>query len=493
MKAHWPILIVALPLIMSFVTFMTGICYRAAAYHLTVITAAFSTFIAICLFIQVIVEGMTISYHIGGWEPPWGIEYAVDHLNALVLLATSLIGLLTIIHSRKIVAREIGGEKTHIFYALVLLQITGLLGMTVTSDVFNLYVLLEIASFSAYGLIAVGRKGAEFAALRYMIFGTVGAGAYLLGVGYLYILTGSLNMSDLLRLLSNLYGSPTLLAGLLFILLGLAIKMAAFPLHGWLPDAYSQAPASTSTLLAPLFTKVVAYVIIRICFTVFHPSFALHTYPLIPIMGAIVGVGIIVMGVMAIAQSDIRRMLCYIVIAEVGYIILGLAAGNRLGMIGAILHIVYDMFMMALLFNAWATIYEHLKSSHISAWRGISKKYPLEVATFILGGLSVIGIPPFCGFFSKWFIILGLVEGGKWFLLATLLLSTLLAAVCFFRILEQTSLTHGSNTMDDRSEKKTSLSEGVVLASLSAFLIILGAVSGYLVSFIEKIPFLGAL
>lgn len=493
MEAQFPILIVALPLIMSFVTFMVGIFNRRSSYYLTAITVMATTVISFALLAQVMTSGEIIRYHIGGWPPPWGIEYAVDYLNALMLPAISTLGLFSILHSRKSVLREIGEERAYVFYTLLLLQLTGLFGMTITSDVFNLYVLLEIASFSAYGLIAVGRRGAEFAAFRYMIFGTVGAGAYLLGVGYLYMLTGSLNMTDLSRLLVNLYDSPTLMAGFLFIVLGMAVKMALFPLHGWLPDAYSQAPSSASTILAPLFTKVGAYVLIRICFSVFQPSFSLSNYPLFDIIGSIVAVGIFYAGVMAIAQLDVRRMLCYVIVAEVGYIVLGLAAGNKMGFTGAILHLLYDMFMMTLLFTAWASIHEQVRSSRLIDWRGANGKTTLGSAVFILGGLSVIGIPPLCGFFSKWYIILGLVEGKKWFLLTSLLVSSLLNTICFFRVMEQIYLSPTEHSEKQLKGQGIPLFEGFVLASLSVFLVLLGLASNYLISFIEKVPFMGIL
>ena len=200
----------------------------------------------------------------------------VDHLNGLVLVAIAIVSLLAAIYAKTMVDREIPVAKHAPFYALFLLQVTGLFGMTVTGDMFNLYVLLEIASFSAYAMIGMGEGAAPFAAFRYMIFGTLGACAYLLGVGYLYMITGSLNMADLRQILVPLYQSPVLFVGFAFLLVGTAVKMALFPVHTWLPDSYTLAPSSVSVLLAPLFTKVGAYVLIRVLFTVFDPSFSTH-------------------------------------------------------------------------------------------------------------------------------------------------------------------------------------------------------------------------
>jgi len=495
MARHLPILLVAFPLIMSFLTFMVGIFYRRVSYYFAFITMAFCTFAALTITFNISATHKSLRYHIGGWPPPWGIEYAIDELNSFLLPALALIGLLVLLHCRQSVKREIPEDKVHVFYALILLQMTGLFGMTVTSDIFNLYVLLEIASFSAYGLIAAGKRGAEFAAFRYMIFGTIGACAYLLGVGYLYILTGSLNMTDLSQILPRIYGSTTLLAGFTFLVLGLGIKMAFFPLHIWLPDAYSTAPSQVSTLLAPLFTKVSAYVLFRLVLNVFHPFYSLSLYPIFSLLGWIAAGGILYAGVMAIAQSDVRRMLCYILVVEIGYIVFGLSAGNRLGLMGAILHILNDMFMMALLFAAWNSINLLIKSSKIADWHGINKRYPLPIFTFILGGLAVIGIPPFCGFFSKWYLLLGLIKANNFIFAAILLVSSLFTAICFFRIIEAVYLTPGNNHSLLPPSPRTPgyLKEGIVLGLLTFTLIILGLASGYLMEFIEKFSALGTL
>jgi multicomponent Na+:H+ antiporter subunit D len=400
-----------------------------------------------------------------------------------------------VIFAKRTLEQEIPDSKLPQFYTLFLLQVTGLFGITATGDMFNLYVLLEIASFSAYAIIAMGERGADFAAFRYVVFGTIGACTYLLGVGYLYILTGSLNMADLTQLLPQLFYSRPLLIGFSFLLLGVGIKMAIFPLHTWLPDAYTLAPSMVSALLAPLFTKVGGYVIIRIMFTVFDPSFSTEFYPVTEMLGWIAVVGILFASIMALAQSDLKRMLSYVIIAEMGYIIIGIASANRLALTGAILHIVNDMFMMACLFTVAGAIFYQIGTRNIYQFHNLHRTMPITLAVFVIGALSIIGMPPLCGFFSKWYLILGTIQAKKWELLAVLLISSLINAILFFRVIEIAYLEPREVEPEvygpayGRGERiitldRVPLSMLVPMSLIAASLIILGIFSGKIISHI---------
>jgi len=328
----------------------------------------------------------------------------------------------------------------------------GLLGMTVTGDAFNLYVLLEIASLASYALIALGEDGAPLASFNYVIMGTIGACFYLLGVGYLYIVTGSLNMADLSQLLPNLYHSKAVLVAFAFLMVGVAIKMAFFPLHGWLPDAYTHAPSSVSAFVAATMTKVGAYVMIRVMFTIFKPYFSTEMLPATTILGWIAAAAMIYGTVLAIAQKDIKRMLCYIIIAEVGYIVMGVSVGNRMGFTGAVLHIVNDAFMMACLFLVVGAIYYKTGARTIGEYKALFKKMPLTSVSFAIGTLSVIGIPPTCGFFSKWYLVLGAINAQQWLFAAALLVSSLLSAVVFFKVLQNIFFAPSESAHEQGSE-----------------------------------------
>jgi len=343
-----PISIVVVPLISAIFVPLVGWWRKSLCYPLTIVVLSISTLFSAWTLQTVELRG-TIHYHLGSWPPPWGIELVIDHLNAFVALIVSGIGLLVAISSRRSVEKELPTKIVY-FYCLFLLQVTGLLGIVLTGDMFNLYVFLEIASLAGYALIAIGEDGAPFASFNYMIYGTVGACFYLLSVGYLYVVTGSLNMADLSELLPALYQSKVVLMAFAFFVVGVGIKMALFPLHVWLPDAYTYAPSAVSALVAPLVTKVGAYVMIRIIFTVFKPYFSMEVIPATTLLGWVATIAIIFGCILALGQTDLKRMLAYVLIAEVGYIALGVGLANRAGMTGAILHILNDALMMACLF-----------------------------------------------------------------------------------------------------------------------------------------------
>jgi multicomponent Na+:H+ antiporter subunit D len=272
-----PVLIVVIPLLFAIVNPLLGWWKRDLCYFWTLLALTVSAGCSVVTLTQVLENG-TIHYSLGNWAPPYGIEYVIDHLNGIMLILVSISAWLVAIYSKQSVQRETSGKEVY-FYTILLLQVVGFQGIVITGDLFNLYVFLEVSSLTGYALIAVGEKGALLASFRYLIMGTVGACFYLLGVGYLYFVTGSLNIADLAHLLPPLYSSKVVLVAFAFFLVGVAIKMALFPLHVWLPDAHTRAPSTSSALLAPLTTKISIYVLMRIFFAVFEPTFSLKTLP----------------------------------------------------------------------------------------------------------------------------------------------------------------------------------------------------------------------
>jgi len=434
MTQQAPVLIVVIPLICALITPLIGWFKKELCYPWVSFALFLSTICAVSVLMTVITQG-PVHYYLGSWLPPWGIEYVVDHLNALMLVLITGTALLVALYSRRSIELELP-DKIIYFYTVYLLQVTGFLGIVITGDVFNLYVFLEIASLAGYALIAVGEEGAPLASFRYIILGTVGACFYLIGVGYLYMVTGSLNMADLAKILPELYGSKVVLVAFAFFMVGIALKMALFPLHVWLPDAYTKAPSVASALIAPLMTKIAIYVMLRIMFTVFRPYFSFELMPLSNIM-VVTGIAAIIFGaVMALAQVDFKRMLCYIVVAEVGYIVGGVGLANEVAIKGAILHIMNDVVMTLGLFMVAGILTYKMKSHNLKDFKGIFKKMPFTMVALIMVALSVIGVPPTCGFFSKWYLIHGAVINGNWAFVAALLFSSLVNIILFFRIIE---------------------------------------------------------
>lgn len=431
---HLPALQIVLPLLSA--PLCVILRRSSAAYGVALVASWLAFAISILLLDRVLVGG-TISYELGGWAPPWGIEYRVDSVNAYVMLIVAAIGAVVITYAGPSVASEIAEDRRYLFYTSYLLCLSGLLGVTITGDAFNVFVFLEISSLSSYVLISAGRdRLALTAAYRYLIFGTIGATFYLIGIGFLYQVTGTLNMADLAQRLPTVEGTRTVHAAFVFIVIGLAMKAALFPLHIWLPNAYAYAPSVASAFLAATATKVSIYVLLRVYLTIFGADFSFDVmgigYALMPlaVLAMFVGSGV------AIFQPDIKRMLAYSSVAQIGYMILGFSIATGLGVTAGILHLFNHALMKCALFLAMGCVFYRTGSVSIEAMKGMGKRMPWTMGAFVAGGLSIIGVPLTVGFISKWYLILAALERDWWWLAALILLSSLLAIIYIWRVVE---------------------------------------------------------
>jgi multicomponent Na+:H+ antiporter subunit D len=434
MAEHFPALIVVIPLLAALLIAAVGWFNRKACFPIAVV-ALFSVLLMCTGLLSRVMESGRIEYHLGGWAPPWGIAYQIDFLNGIVLVVVALVAFLNLLASWSSVEQEMA-DKAGAFYCLYVLFTTGLLGMVVTGDAFNLYVLLEISSLTAYALLGMGDGRSALSGLNYVFMGTIGASFYLLGVGYIYLVTGSLNMADIAARLPALHSDGTVLLAFILCMTGLFVKMALFPLHMWLPNAYANAPSVSASLIAPLTTKVMIYVMIRIGLNLFSPSFTFELSGLAPAMVWLAVIAIVAGSVMALFQRRLKRMLAYIVVAEVGYMVGGFWLGNRAAVAGAILHIVNDAMMTLCVFLAAGLIVHRVRTDAFSDLKGLFRKMPFTMAAFVVGGLSIIGVPPMCGFFSKWYLLSGGIVAGHYGFVAALLFSSLINVALFFRIIE---------------------------------------------------------
>ncbi len=485
-QSPFPVLIIAVPLLTAFVLPVLGWWRRGVVFPLTLAALVFSLGASIVVARDVLVNG-PVQYFMGGWEPPWGIEYRIDHLGALMLLLLNFITLLVGIYSKRSILKEIP-EKEVPFYSVYLLLVAGLTGIVATADMFNLYVFLEVTSLASYALISIGGGAAVVSAFRYVILGTVGAAFYLLSVGYLYSVTGSLNMADLSTILPDLYQSNAVLVAFAFFVIGISIKMALFPMHAWLPGAYSDAPSAVSALIAATTTKVAAYVLVRVMFFVFEPRFSIEVIPVTTLLSWMGATAMILGSVMAIAQSDLKRMLAYSSVAQIGYIVLGIGLANEMGFTGGLLHLVNHAFMKGCLFLVAGAIVYRTGLREIKDFRNLSVKMPWTAGIFTIAALSMIGIPPFCGFFSKLYLIIGAVEAGKWLFTGVILFSSVLALAYFMNVIRYMYLPKEEPT-EARDTPVRNEAPWTMLApmlTLAAGIVLLGLFNGEIVShFIE--------
>ena len=384
-----------------------------------------------------VLEAGTISYAMGGWAPPWGIELRLDALNALVVLIITGIGVVVLPFAGPSVAEELDQRRSSLFYCLFLLTYTGLIGITITGDIFNMFVFLEISSLSSYALIALGRdRRALTASYQYLIMGTIGATFFLIGVGLLYSLTGTLNIADLAARLPAVGGARTTQTAFAFLVAGIGLKLALFPVHLWLPNAYTYAPSAVSAFIAATATKVAVYVMLRVLFTVFGVEFSFATMPLTPILIALSLVGIVATSLTALTQADAKRLLAYSSVAQIGYMVVGLSMATAAGLTAAITHVFNHALMKGALFLALGAVAYRIGSTRIREMDGLGHAMPWTLSAFAVGGLSLIGVPLTAGFISKWYLVVAALEQGWWWLAVIVLATSLIAVMYVWRVIE---------------------------------------------------------
>ena len=334
------------------------------------------------------------------------------------------------------VEKEIPRDKLSLFYATFLLCMDGLLGITLTGDIFNLFVFLEISSLSTYTLISMGQKRrALTAAYQYLIMGTIGATFLLIGIGLIYAETGSLNMMDLSDRLPAVFEHRTVHTAFAFIVVGVGLKLAMFPLHLRLPNDYTYAPSAVTVFLAATATKVAIYVMLRLVFTVFTIEFVYvtPTDSMFMLLGVL---GVIVASVYAIYQQDAKRVLAYSSVAQVGYILMGMGFASAIGLTASVIHMFNHALMKGALFMAVGALVYRIGSSQISQLKGLGRQMPWTFAALVIAGLSLIGIPGTAGFISKWYLVLAAIEQQAWLIAIVILGGSLLAVIYIWKLVE---------------------------------------------------------
>ncbi len=439
MTAHFPILQVIIPLLAAPLCLFIRIPRIVGIFAILVSATAF--FIS-CGLLQEVITGGTLSYQLGGWAAPWGIEYRIDKLNGYLLLLVSGVSTIVLVAAQTSISKELPENRHTFFYTAYLLCLTGLLGILATADAFNLFVFLEISALSSYTLIAIGTdRRALTASYQYLVMGTIGATFIIIGVGLMYMMTGTLNMYDLAERLPAVYESKTVLSAFGFFIVGVCLKLALFPLHLWLPNAYAYAPSITTAFLAATSTKVAVYVLIRYIFSIFGIEFVDMSLPLSEIFLFLGLTGIFVASVAAIYQLNIKRLFAYSSVAQIGYIILGLAIETELGLTATLLHLFNHALMKAAIFLAIGAVVYRIGSAQLSHYAGLGKKMPWTMAAIVAGGLSLIGVPLTVGFVSKWYLVVALLDKGWWPVAVLVLISSLIAVIYVWRVVEWIYLT----------------------------------------------------
>ena len=313
----------------------------------------------------------------------------------------------------------------------------GLLGIVASGDVFNVFVFLEISSLATYALIAMGReRQALWAAFQYLIVGTVGATFFLIGIGILYSLTGTLNMADLSMRLPSVEERQLVAVAFGFMVVGIGLKLALFPLHGWLPNAYTFAPSIAAAMLAGTATKVSLYLLIRVYFGIFGTAAATALLPVDTVFLVLGVSAALIASLVAIRQQDVKRIFAFSSIAQIGYLVVGIGLGNTTGLQASLIHLFNHALMKTALFIALAAIVYRIGSSKLADFRGLGHTMPFTMAGLLIGALSLIGVPLTVGFISKWYLVLAALEAGLWPVAALVLIASFMALFYLWKIVE---------------------------------------------------------
>ncbi|GAA4903252.1 monovalent cation/H+ antiporter subunit D family protein [Ferrimonas pelagia] len=434
MLAHLPVLQVIVPLMAAPTCLLLKPTRLLWLFCVMVSGLAFG--ISLLLISQVIASG-PIVYELGGWQAPWGIEYRIDALNAFLLVLVSGVGTLVLWSAQYSIERELPKDRQLYFYIAYLLCMAGLMGILATGDAFNVFVFLEISSLATYTLVGLGKdRRALWASYQYLIMGTIGATFILIGIGLIYMMTGTLNMQDLAQRLPEVAHTRTLFTAFAFFIVGVCLKLAVFPLHLWLPNAYAYAPSVVTAFLAATATKVALYVMLRFVFDIYGVSFSFEHLPLQKIHLVLGLAGIFAGSVIAIYQTNVKRLLAYSSVAQIGYMILGFSLASEQGLVATLLHMFNHGLIKGALFLALAAVVYRIGSAELSQFKGLGKRMPLTMAAIVVAGLSLIGVPLTVGFISKWYLVVALLEQGWWPVVGLVLLSSMLALIYVWRIVE---------------------------------------------------------
>lgn len=431
-----PALQIAVPLLTApLVILLRG---PALAWAAASAASAMAFAIAIALTATVLSQG-AISYDMGGWPAPYGITLNIDALSALVLLLVTGASAVTLLCGRASLGQAMDPGRQHLFFAAWLIVLAGLSGIAITGDAFNVFVFMEISSLATYVLIAAGSdRRALTATFKYLIMGTIGATFYLIGVGLVYMMTGTLNFADMEVRIADVTDHRPILVAAGFITVGLALKAAVFPLHIWLPGAYTYAPHMVTAFLAACSTKVAIYILLRFDFLVFQGNFDVHAVRFVTFLAPLALLGILVGSAVAMVQGHLKRLLAFSSVAQVGYILLGASFASAAGLTASIAHMFNHALAKGALFLAVAAIATRVAGLRLDDIAGIARRMPFTAAAMALAGASLVGIPGTAGFISKWLLLQAAFEHGAFGIMsAVVVVASSLAAVYYvWRIIE---------------------------------------------------------
>jgi len=476
------VLAIVAPIVAALASLVAGLRWENSGWPVAVVGCLLQVGSGIWVALAVI-EGGRRTYDLGGYVPPAGIELVADGLSAPVVVLVSTVALGVLAYARR------AGPRGNAFYTVYLLLVGGLAGVALTGDLFNMYVFLEITGLAAYALVASDDSGrSAIAGLKYLVVGTIGASLFLLGVGYAFVATGTLNMADLATSLPEAgYSSRLVLAAFALIVVGLLVKVALFPVHSWQPDAYASAPDSVSVFISALVSTVAAYAVARVLFSVFTVDF----FAAVPLArDAVVyaaAVSIVAGSALAVLQSEIKRMLAYSSVSQFGMVVAAFALLSETAAVGGVIHLLGHAVLKGGLFAAAGVVASRSGARTVREYAGLGRRSPVVAACVAVLALAMVGVPPAVGFVGKWYIAVGAVESGTPVVAAVILTSTLLTLAYFARLIERIYFTTEAAAVEADGEATSGIvsadgGDRAVSTGMVA-VVVLAAVAGVVLGF----------
>ncbi|WFD09316.1 complex I subunit 5 family protein [Tepidibacter hydrothermalis] len=474
------------PLIMILILFISAFTMPLVNNNkiiktISLITNFICSVLSIFTFYYVQLYG-NFKYKMGHFDAPWGIEFSIGTLESMMAILFTVVSFFIIWYSLYSIEKDIKESKVCLYYVLINILIASLLGIVFTNDIFNAFVFIEVSTLASCGIIVIKDKKENVkATIKYVVLSSLGSGLVLMGIAFLYSITGNLNMdfmhSELIKNWMNYERIILLSIGLFTI--GLGVKGAMFPLHVWLPDAHSSAPTSSSAMLSSVVVKAFVLLFIKIIYRIFGTDI-ISNIPVLDLILILASIGMIMGSIFAIFQKDLKRVIAYSSVAQMGYVFFGIGLGNELGLAISIFHIIGHAFTKSALFLSVGSMIEKA-GKNISDLRGIGKEMPITLALFTLGSLSMVGIPILPGFLSKWNFALASIQSGRLYLLTIILASSLLNGVYYFPIVINGYF--GQENLKEKvyMSKEKSIKELIPIIMLMGMMVCAGIFSNYII------------
>lgn len=473
LTSHSPVLMEIIFLVGAVLTPIIGLIKKKLAFWWALAVSTMGFYLCILAAAELYRSG-PLSYYLGGWRPPYGVEIKFDYLGAFAFLIL-LLNIIIMVYSKKYMEHEISEDKLPVYYTLVLLLVGGMVGFTITGDIFNMFVFMEILSLAGYSLVAVTEERLNaMASFKYLVMGALSSMLILVGIAFTYNVTGSLNMADISLRLQQYGASTTAYVAVATLVIGFAVKAAMFPVHIWLPDAHGLAPSPVSALLSGLLIKTGIIGILRIIFSVYKIDGPIDLSHLLGALEWFAVATVIFGAFFAFFQDDIKVIFAYSSISNIGYIVMGIGlvsvsnpAGSVNAMLGALTHVAAHAIIKTLLFLSAGAIIYKTGLRKLDDLKGIGKKMPITCMALVIGALSVTGVPGTVGFWAKWYVINGAFESGQVFFAVALLVGTLMVFAYYIKIINVIFFRIPENLTAEVDEAPLSMLIPIVMLAVS--------------------------